>query len=142
MKLEDCVRAIPPAASDKRRDIYDLLDGEFPDARHVNVIAFKSSDKPNVGGNHFHYDTERFLVFTGRMRLLVLEDIRTKERRVWRDLGPGTLITIPAEVAHANVNDPGTVLIGALREGFDPHDINPHPGLIGPDGQEERRGAD
>ena len=115
-----------PENSDGRRDIQDLLDPKaFPEARHVNLISFKSRmpGKPWTVGNHFHHDHERFRIVSGTMQKLVLEDLITGVRRSWENLSPGTVISIPPLVSHAFLPGEGAVMAGALRNGFDPNDM-------------------
>ncbi len=127
MDLSKCVRRVPPAASNERRDIWDLLDQEFPVAQHVNVFRFKPvGGRPNVGGNHWHEAEERLLIVSGTMPLLVLKDLQTRKRAIFRDLGPGALITIPGRIAHANVLSPGLILVGAMNLGLTPEDSHPY----------------
>lgn len=120
-----------PDNSDVRRDIFDLLDPkQFPEGvRHVNIIVFKEQQPGRAwaGGNHYHNDTEVFRVACGVLKTLILEDVDTGVRVVFKDLGPGTTINIPPRVAHATEPTNGLVLIGALIKGFNANDLNPYP---------------
>ncbi|MBS3902857.1 MAG: hypothetical protein KGZ30_00565 [Anaplasmataceae bacterium] len=135
MKLKECVRSIGPSSSNERRDIYDLLDPDFPMAEHINVFRFKNQGlMPNVGGNHWHNASERFLIVAGEMPLLILLDRKTDEKRIWHNLGAGTVITIPGGIAHANILSSSLILVGALNRAFDPQDGHPYL-LIHPNGE-------
>ncbi len=56
------------------------------------------------------------------MTVLVLKDIRTGEREVFRDLGQGFRIVVPPYIAHANCFAPGTVLVAGCTTAYDPDD--------------------
>lgn len=138
--MENLVRiAVPPNSSDPRRDVYDLLHREeFPIAKHVNIIVFRERQpgKPWAVAQHWHGDgPERFRVAAGRIPKAIFEDIDTRERRVFENLTAGTIITIPPRVAHTFIPEPGLVLVGALRNGFNPNDFNKYP-LADDDGKE------
>jgi len=91
---------------DPRRTITDLLFDPTIPLRHSELVT-----KGQVTvGNHWHNCVERFVLKAGRIDRLVFEDIHTKVRRVWTNLGPGTEITVPARVAHALVMAPDSVL--------------------------------
>lgn len=127
MNLFNCVRTIEPGSTNHRRDIYDFLDEEFPNTAYVKVFRFKTTELPNVGGNHWHKDDERFFIAAGEMTTLILEDVDTKLRCIWHHLGPGTLITIPGRIAHANILREDLILVGALRNGLDLNDVHYYP---------------
>jgi len=91
---------------DARRTIVDLFFDPYMPLRH-SVMETKV---PTPVGNHFHDCLEQFVLKAGKIQRLVLKDPSTEEVREWKDLGPGTSITIPPGIAHALIMDPGSVL--------------------------------
>lgn len=135
--LQSLVRREGPNSSDLRRDVFDLLDKNFPSAKYVNIVVFKERQpgKPWVVGQHYHNDWERFRIACGSMPKAVLENIDTKERAVFENLGQGTFIEIPPRTAHSFLPASGLIIVGALREGFNDKDLNRYP-LMDDDGNE------
>lgn len=126
--LESLIIQKGPDNSDARRDIFDLLDDEFPTARHVSILVFKERvpGKPWVVGNHYHHDWERFRIVQGTIRRAVFEDVGNKERNIFENLALGTIITVPPMTAHSFLPAAHLVLVGALQAGFNPKDLNPY----------------
>lgn len=52
---------------------------------------------------------------------------RTKERQVFKDLGPESLIVIPPYVAHANYFQDGTIMVCGCTTAYDPNDTDSYP---------------
>ncbi|MDO8585165.1 MAG: hypothetical protein Q7R85_03565 [bacterium] len=142
----------PPASVDDRRIIWEA-------PINVYVADWRNFDLANVEkplGNHYHKNgspcdvaglgecsvSEVFWIVKGQVKKLVLQDVRTNElqgmtsffsERAGRvtDLVAGTLIYIPAFVAHAFLMAPGTVMGGVGTTTFDKEDLHMWP-LIGP----------
>jgi len=110
---------------------------KFPKGPHVNAIRARKriAGEKWAGGNHWHSETEYFRIVRGNLKKLILENIDTGERKVWKNLGPGTTIEIPARVAHATFPSNGLVLVGVLLGGFNQNDLNPYK-LMDDDGNE------
>ncbi|RJQ29460.1 hypothetical protein C4571_01285 [Candidatus Parcubacteria bacterium] len=122
---------VPPANSDERRDIFEPMNGEFA-AMRLGHFFFKASIPV---GNHVHLRQEEiFFVSSGKIRILVLENVVTKNRRVFRDLGIGTRIHIPAGIGHALIFEPGSTMTALSSKPFDPSDLFPYK-IMGSNGE-------
>jgi quercetin dioxygenase-like cupin family protein len=131
INLGDLVTVISPANADERRVIHEPMNGEFA-AMRLGHFLFKASIPV---GNHIHLRQEEiFFVSSGKLIILVLENVVTKERRVFKDLGIGTRIHIPAGIAHALIFEPGSTMTALSSKPFDPKDLYPYQ-IMGPNGE-------
>ena len=123
--LSDAVSVVPPASVDERRTIWEPVNGVA--LQRVQVFKFSDGSKA-PGGNHYHRKLEEhFFVVQGCMTLLVLEDVNTEERKVFRDLGPGTKVIVSPYVAHANCFEPGTILVAGCTTPYNKDDLDFYP---------------
>ncbi len=131
--LVDAVDYVEPASVNERRTIWEPVNN----VALQRVQAFRFSGAKGPGGNHYHRRLkEYFFVVQGCMTLLVLEDVNSKERRIFRNLGPGARIVIPPFVAHANCFEEGTILVAGCTTSSDPNDLDTYPyRLINADGE-------
>jgi dTDP-4-dehydrorhamnose 3,5-epimerase-like enzyme len=124
MSLSDCVKKVPPVSKNERRTIWEPVNGVL--LQRIQAFQFFSSQ--TSGGNHYHKQlTEYFFVIRGCMTVLVLEDVQTKNRHVFRDLGPESLIVVPPYVAHANCFEDGTIVMCGCTTTYDPDDPDTYP---------------
>jgi hypothetical protein len=116
MDLGSLVTTVSPSSVNGRRTIWEPVniidvDGQPPALR---VQAFEFYESPTSGANHYHrLNIETFFVISGTMTKLVLEDVRTRKRAIFTDLGPGTRIVVPPYIAHANTFAAGTIMVAA-----------------------------
>lgn len=132
--LKALVTQVSPASIDKRREIWEPVNGEFAAMR---VSLFYFSEAIPVG-NHVHlWQEEIFFVISGAIRLLFLEDTVTKERLILGSLGKGTRIHIPASIGHALIFELGSTMAALSSKPFDQSDLFPYI-IMGPNGEEIR----
>lgn len=124
MDLKALVTTVQPVSTNERRTIWEPVNG-IPLLR---IQAFQFHPSRTSGGNHYHrLLQEYFFVIHGTMTILVLEDTRTKERAVFRDLGEGSLIIVPPYIAHANRFEAGTIMVAGCTTPHDEKDEDAYP---------------
>jgi dTDP-4-dehydrorhamnose 3,5-epimerase-like enzyme len=124
MNFQKLVTTLQPVDKNERRTMWEIVN----DVSLKRMQAFEFHPSTTAGGNHYHKKlTEYFFVVVGTMTLMVFEDVRTKERAVFKNLGPGSLIIVPTYVAHANCFAPGTVLVAGCTTAFDQNDKDAYP---------------
>lgn len=132
IELSKLVTQVSPASVDKRREIWEPVNGEFA-AMRVSLFFFSEAIPV---GNHVHlWQEEIFFVISGGIRIIFLEDTVTKERLILRDLGKGTRIHLPASIGHALIFEPGSTMAALSSKPFDEHDLFPYK-IMGPNGEE------
>jgi dTDP-4-dehydrorhamnose 3,5-epimerase-like enzyme len=119
LKISELVTQTSPAHKDERRAIWEPVNGEI--FRRMNFFDFAGATRP--GGNHYHKrNTETFLLVEGKIIRMVIENVNTKDRGVFENLGPGTRIAMPTYHAHALFFAPGSKMLAACSEPFDEND--------------------
>lgn len=71
-------------------------------------------------GKHWEDTWELFFIISDSIANLVLEDIHTKERRTYPNLGPGTRIILPPKAAHLLEVDEETMLLAMTEAPYTP----------------------
>jgi len=101
---------------DARRTITEATLG-LPDGSVLRVGTITVKDGTNTLGNHYHPDTETFLIRAGSARLYTAS-ADTPDDVSSQDLVAGDTVVIPARVIHTFVCGPGTVLESIATQPF------------------------
>ena len=108
---------------DARRTI---LEEEFPD-EPLSLQRQIIKDRLPLGNHYHEHKREVFVVLAGGGMVRyarVGEDGRPEEVQQREDIGPGSVIVVPARVAHAFLLQPGSELLCFSEVLFDEQDLN------------------
>lgn len=120
------VEIIQPVHTDQRRQIIEFYDQMAPRFGNLRLIRINSSSEGFVLGQHYHLDTELFFLGRGAIDQLILSDPATHEQRRFSNLGPDTLIELPARVAHTFLFREPSDLWAANENPHDPTNFVPY----------------
>jgi len=112
-----------PVHEDARRTI---LEEQFP-GESLSLQRLIIKDRVPLGNHYHEHKREVFVVLRGGGMVRyarVGEDGRPEDVRQRDDLGPGSVIVVPARVAHAFLLEPGSELLCYSEVLFDVHDLN------------------
>ncbi len=119
------VEVIQPVHTDARRQIVEFYDQIAPKFGNLRLIRINGSAEGFVLGQHYHLDTELFFLGRGAIDQLILSDPETKEQKRFENLGPDTLIELPARVAHTFLFREPSDLWAANENPHDPTNFVP-----------------
>lgn len=105
-------------------ELAQVVNGET--FRFLAVVEFRySGPESPARGNHVHRrKTETLYVVRGMLRA-TYEDLETGEK-LTMNLGPGDLVTVPPDCAHAYVPLAEALAIEFSDKPYDPSDTEPH----------------
>ena len=107
--------------SDERRDIIEILNGQFA-IKNMKVLKVKKGEQ--LLGNHWHPEScEVMYIFKGGCSKYVMENIDTGEKETFKFI-EGDVIFRTARIAHGGIFDEDSIIIDGSSETYISADFN------------------
>jgi dTDP-4-dehydrorhamnose 3,5-epimerase-like enzyme len=123
----------PPVRRDERGWLVETLRADWVGSSELGQFFVTAAKPGAVKGNHYHhYKREWFCVIHGQAEL-VLEDVRSRERKVLHVEGKApTLVSIPPFVSHGIRNTGRGWMYLLVYSGtvFDPSEPDTYPHVV------------
>jgi cupin superfamily acireductone dioxygenase involved in methionine salvage len=127
------IESVPSIHEDSRRAVVQFHNSDVTAFRNSVLMTISHPEKEGiiVAGEHFEDEVEEFFILSGTIAYLILEDITTKARVIYRDLPQHTKIVLPPKVAHTFVFCEVVQMIAMRENPFSEEQFVPYPLFAG-----------